>query len=154
MFDPQIYFGSLEKEIDDYWNWAQTSGPGPLYPIVKFDRLGRWVEILWRFEVVFPSGQKIIAFESHFRDDHNKHYRKIKYRLMQTSGELIFQVDTHSEPIPFEEPPHLHIGPGEKRRVLEGDPILGENSLQGFDFPRMMNWVQDYLSDGRVPWRQ
>lgn len=96
----------------------------------------------------------MIASESHHWNDKGLHYRKIKYRLMSGSGELIFQVDTHQTAIPFEDCPHLHIGPTEDHIVHEGDPQLRGHSLQNFDFLKMRNWVQDYLEDERLPWQR
>lgn len=149
MADPLLrYFGAVDNTIAGC-DWTVTSIPELK---ITFDRFNQWKEILWQFKASFPAGQRLIASESHYRDK-GQHYRKIKYRLMSESGELIFQVDTHSSAIPFEKCPHLHIGPTEDQIVQEGDPQLIGHSLQNFDFMKMWKLVQDYLEDERLPWQ-
>ena len=72
---------------------------------------------------------------------------------MQSDGTLIFQVDPHLQPIPFDELPHIHIGPTEDARFKDGDWELGDFSLRDFDFLKAWEVVQGYLKDGSVPWR-
>jgi len=145
LFNTLRYFDAVEKAIANCSDWVVTSGPVLSTP---FDK-----EIFWRFEVSFPSGQRLIASESHHWDEKDQHYRKIKYRFMSGKGELIFQVDTHQTAIPFEDCPHLHIGPIEDHIVLDGDPRLRGYSLRDFDFLKMWKLVQDYLEDERLPWQ-
>ncbi len=149
MFDPERYFGGLADLIANRASWAETDGPTLK---VSYDQKRNWETILWRCEVKFPSGERLIAFESHSYK-RNAHYRKIKYRFMQSDGTMIFQVDPHTQPIPFEETPHLHKGPTEKLRLHDGEWALNGLSLKGFDFFAMWDLVTKYLKDGSVPWR-
>lgn len=128
--------------------WAETDGPKLS---VEFAN-GHWRVILWRFEASFPSGCRLQALESHEKHK-GKHLRKIVFRYMKADGELIFQVDPHQHAIPFDDPPHLHIGPTQDNRVEEGDWALNGYSLRGFDFIKMWELVLNYENDGSVPWR-
>ena len=151
MFDPTQYFGTIARKLSGCDSWADTTGPKLA---ISFDRFKHWEIITWRFEVRFRSGHRFTAFESHSWRD-KKHLRKIAYRLMQASGELIFQVDSHETQCPFEKPPHLHIGPTEDETFEDGDSRLGDTSLRNFDFLRIWAWVLAYIQEnGRVPWLQ
>jgi hypothetical protein len=151
LVDPLLrYFDAVDKAIASC-GWMDISTQKLIIPKYQF-KPGE--KIYWSFEASFPTGQKLIASESHHWNDIDQHCRKIKYRLMFEKGELIFQVDTHQTAIPFDDCPHLHIGPKEDQIVQEGDPQLKGHSLQNFDFLKMRNWVQDYLEDGRLPWQR
>jgi hypothetical protein len=119
---------------------------------VENDGYGHWSIIMWRFEAIFPSGEKLLAFESHSRR-RGQHYRKIVYRFMKENGELICQVDPHQNAIPFEACPHIHVGPTESNRLEDGHWKLNGYSLRDYDFLRMWDLVTTYLEDGSVPWR-
>jgi hypothetical protein len=146
LFDPRQYFDLVDKNIGNCSDWAETIGPS-----LDIDSFAHWTEILWKFQVKFRCGHKLIAIESHCWSEKGEHLRKMKYRLMKENGELVFQVDPHNEPIPYGESPHLHIGPTEDDRIEEGDPRLGTKSLSGFDFLKMWAWVLAYIEDGTVP---
>jgi hypothetical protein len=120
---------------------------------IEPDRDGRWQVIVWRFEVTFPNGCKLAAFESHSRKK-DGHYRKLKYRLMEADGTLIFMIDTHQTSVPFNEAPHFHKGPSEDLRLHDGSWELNNYSLLDYDFLKMWALVEGYLKDGSVPWRQ
>jgi hypothetical protein len=110
---------------------------------------------VWRCEVKFVCGHRFQAFESHCRDSNGDHLRKIVYRLMKEDGTLVFQVDPHSLPIPYGDCPHLHVGPTQDSRLIDGSPELHGLSLRGLDFPKFWSWVQKYLYDGgKMPWDQ
>lgn len=149
MFDPDAYFEELDRLLGDCQSWASVVGP---IPRIAYDAHKRWLWITWRVEVTFPSGEKLIAFESHEHKNH-RHLRKLKYRFMHSDGTLIFQVDPHTHPIPFDDPPHLHRGPTQNERLHDGDWELNGLSLRDFDFRKMWELVQNYLKDGSVPWR-
>ncbi len=110
--------------------------------------------IIWKLEAIFPNKEKLIAFEGHSREADGEHLRKIKYQFMNEDRSLIFRVDKHESKIPILDCPHLHPGPTGEPLIEDGSNLLVEdNSLRDFDFLRMWSWVQDYIQEGRVPWR-
>lgn len=149
MFDPAAYFSSVELAISGCKSWAQTTGPDA---VVFPDGQGGWEWCTWRFEVIFSDGHKLTAFESHAMRK-RKHLRKIKYRLTKPDGTMIVQVDPHANQVPFEETPHIHIGPNQKNRVHEGDPQLGDYSLKNYDFLKMWELVERYIDGRGLPWQ-
>lgn len=149
MFDPHEYFGKVELILADCGTWAEIT-----HKSLDIERLDiRWKTIIWRFEVTFPSGCKLVAFESHHWKN-GEHFRKLKYRLMENSGSLIFMIDTHQSSVPIDEDPHFHRGPSEKLRLTGGSWELNFYSLCNYDFPKMWDLIENYLKDGTVPWRQ
>ena len=66
---------------------------------------------------------------------------------------MIVQVDPHANPIPYEDTPHIHIGPNQKNRVYDGDPKLVNYSLKDYDFLKMWALVEKYMSGGGLPWQ-
>jgi hypothetical protein len=149
--DPLLrYFDAVDKAIASS-GWADISEQKLIIPP---DRFKPNEEIFWDFKVVFPPGPILTAVERHRWNEKGQHYRKIRYMLMNASSERILQVDTHRDAIPFEDYPHIHIGPGEGQRVFDGDPRLKGHSLRDFDFLKMWKWVQDYLEDWRLPWQR
>lgn len=150
MFDPDSYFAEIDRTLDRCS--ARFETPAKPHLRVEFDENAKWSIIVWRFEARFLTGSRLVAFESHSHWNH-KHHRKLKYRFMNADGALIFQVDSHSQPIPFETPPHLHKGPTEDVRLQDGAWELDGLSLSGFDFCTMWRLIEDYLQYGRLPWR-
>lgn len=141
----------MEKAIANCSDWADISEQKLTIPKDPFKPREK---TFWRFDVSFPSGHRLAASETHYLDEEGQHYRKIRYMLMTANSERILQVDTHREAIPFEEYPHIHIGPGKSVGLLDGDPRLKGHSLRDFDFLKMWKWVQDYLTDERLPWQR
>jgi hypothetical protein len=66
---------------------------------------------------------------------------------------MIVQVDPHSGQVPYEEKPHMHIGPDQNNRVYEGDVQLKGYSLRDYDFLKMWALVDAYISGGGLPWQ-
>jgi hypothetical protein len=149
VFDPTAYFGAIEATLADCRTYAEPDGP---FLKIEFDEYDQWEIIIWRFFIRFASGCQLKALESHERRK-GKHFRKIVYRFMRDTGELIFQVDPHHSAIPFDQTPHFHIGPTEDYRVEDGAWKL-TIPLQDFDFLKMWELVENYERDGSVPWRQ
>lgn len=135
-----------------YLRSSGTAEPLWKYSINEYTK--RWNFISWRFETIFECGHKLIASEFHMRDSKDIHCRHLSYRLMKSTGELVFQLDSHGQSIPISDPIHLHINPNDDDdRIEDGDWRLDSYSLLDFDFERMWTLVQNYLKDGRVPWR-
>jgi len=82
-----------------------------------------------------------------------KHLRNFTYRLTKAGGELIVQVDPHGRQVPFSTTPHIHIGPDQDNRVFEGDAQLKGYSLRDYDFLKMWELVETYISGGGLPWQ-
>ena len=150
MFDPTPYFGTLQRTLASCHAWTLTEGPTLEVELNQHTR--HWEIIVWRVEVTFPSGNKLVALESHEKQK-GKHYRKVVYCYMKEDGELIFRVDPHQHAVPIEEPPHLHIGPTQDYRLEDGAWELDGYSLRDFDFLKMWALVLNYETDGTVPWR-
>ncbi|MBN9614749.1 MAG: hypothetical protein J0G35_04175 [Acidobacteriales bacterium] len=149
MFDPTVYFGTVKRILAGCSEWATGDDP---HLKVEFDPHKKWSIIIWRYEAVLSNGCRIVAFESHSWRQ-GKHYRKMKYRLMQANGDLIFQIDPHQHPIPFDHTPHLHVGPNQDYRLEDGAWELDGYSLKEFDFIKFWALVQSHVEDGSVPWR-
>lgn len=158
MFDPLAYIKVVENGLAT-WTERGAEVNGPIVTFADDEYLHRWDEFYWRCSVVFPAGQRFIASESHLLGLKKIHLRKISYRLMEADGTRIFQVDTHLTPIPYEDPPHLHLGPDAPRLSKQNDPRIYEDnsrlkgiSLRKFDFVRMWEWVDAYINEnGRMP---
>ena len=148
MFDPDIHFDSLKHLVAGCDKWADVNFPNPS---ISYDRYGKWLVGVWRIEIIFPNGCKLIALESYAKRK-DKELRKLKYRFTEPDGNLIFQVDNHGELISFEEVPHLHL-PNVKERVCEGNPLLKGHSLKGYDFHAVWALVQKYNDGGGFPWQ-
>jgi len=149
LFDPAAYFDSLEQALKGCQTYAEATGP---IASISRDRFNKWEWCIWRLEVVFPDGCKLTAFEGHTMRK-GKHLRNFTYRLTKAGGELIVQVDPHGRQVPFSTTPHIHIGPDQDNRVFEGDAQLKGYSLRDYDFLKMWELVETYISGGGLPWQ-
>ena len=149
MFDPKDYFNSLKHALAGCEKWAETMGPDPK---IFLDGFGKWLWCTWRFDVEFANGCKLTALESHSMRK-GKHLRKIKYRLVDADEVMIVQVDHHGLQVPFEDSPHIHIGPDQNNRVYEGDAQLKGYSLRDYDFHKMWALVEKFINGEGLPWQ-
>jgi hypothetical protein len=148
LFDLEAHFDSLKHLLAGCDTWADVDFPAPS---IIYDRFNKWTWAVWRVEIVFRDGCKLIALESYAKRK-DKELRKLKYRFTDPEGKLIAQIDNHEKLVPFSEIPHLHL-PDYKDRIYDGDPHLKGHSLKEYDFRMVWVLVQKYIDGGGLPWQ-
>jgi hypothetical protein len=147
LFDAKRYFEPAVQALETHRGYAEADGPG--VKITGGD-WNDWELIDWRATVKFSSGETLEILEIHSRVS-GVHLRKIKYHFMDANRNCIFRVDTHGNPILFDDPCHLDLGPAEER-IDDGDPRLGGQSMKGIGFWEILDWIHRYLDRTPLPW--
>lgn len=148
--NPQKYFDLLEQAITSSHFILEYKTEGPTARPNSPDWIKRWSSIMWRGDFIFHSQHTGLAFEQYLRNSDGSIEKKLAYRLLDSNGEIMFRMDTHGRPIPYNFPCHLHQG---SKTVKDGDKRLDGVSLLTFDFLDFWSLAQDHVEKGSLPCR-